>query len=647
MMSGYHGSTSAPIFEVPERKIVAVEHPCILRNLDNGLNAFGPDPNFRRLIDDVPEPMALPLWFRPDNPASKPIISHHAATNNVLLKITVPRRTGRKRKRGSGDPFSGDVHLPRPMMMDSEANVVGSVDRRDSPRSILRKMQDNVDNHEVEAIGLIRDSHRYRGLADFQFASTDSPFLNKVAEHLLPMKLSKLREFRLEPGVATAPGQEIIPPPHFTDKVIGFNYNYEQNPTIRDDGGENGLVNTQGRKQLSYGHFIHHNHFPAPEQPKRPRDGNHGVPDALLSQLDEAMERRPVWTRRSILNQVHGKFGESIVKIAIQLVGYQFRGGPWRDSIVKYGVDPRVDPEHRQYQTLSFKLERNIAGKAKTPWQTIRKGQTKIHNNTDRNSHSWDGESYSTDGKFWQVCDITDPFMLKLIEEAPLRTECDVNESGWFHRGTWNKVKAAMRVKMFAISKGKMGSEDDNPQKKGYLYNSFLAAKLAMYPDVSDKPFTVAVEGLLRPLEELEGRIRSKRRPDLPKAPKRWSESGAAYSPTSPRGDRHGQDEDSDDLFVANAPRSPTGNRHGQDDELAQFDSDGLFVADDQKMDNAWDHILDSDLDGGDPEAENDDQDGYGEDYEQYDDGEGRIEDGDEDDGMGNDGAEDADGDAD
>lgn len=40
---------SAPTFEVPKRKIVAVDHPCIVLNLENGLRSFGSKPNFQKV----------------------------------------------------------------------------------------------------------------------------------------------------------------------------------------------------------------------------------------------------------------------------------------------------------------------------------------------------------------------------------------------------------------------------------------------------------------------------------------------------------------------------------------------------------------------------------------------------------------------
>jgi general transcription factor 3C polypeptide 5 (transcription factor C subunit 1) len=43
--------------------------------------------------------------LRPDDALAKPVMSNTVKTNNLLLKVTVPKRTGRKRKRGSDGPF--------------------------------------------------------------------------------------------------------------------------------------------------------------------------------------------------------------------------------------------------------------------------------------------------------------------------------------------------------------------------------------------------------------------------------------------------------------------------------------------------------------------------------------------------------------
>ncbi|RYP11770.1 hypothetical protein DL765_007612 [Monosporascus sp. GIB2] len=504
----------APTFDLPSRKIVAIEHPCIVQNLDKGLDTFGPRPDFRSLLEDGRERISLPIWLRRDNPTTKPIVSQHASSNGILLKITVPKRTGRKRKRGSNEPFSGDAHRSGGTTGDGVVDRVASFGRQDAPESVLRKMQDNIGRYRAEAVGMVRDTHRYRGLADFQFSTTDSPFLTNVAEHLLPLKLSKLREFRLRPGVDNSPNQEFVPPPHFTDKIISFNYNYEQNPYIRPQGrneaGELLLINTQGRKKMSYGWFIQHDKFPVPTGPKKMHDETNESLNNLVKKVRAAMDERPIWTRRALMNQLSDRFLESQLRIAIQIAGYQFKGGPWRDAIIKYGVDPRTDPRCHIYQTLSFKLAKNKVGQVNMSWQTIRKGQTQAYSakNQDRNPHShlWDGESYTTDGKFWQLCDVTDPFLLNMIKQAPLRPECDLDDSGWFYKGFWSKVKLFMKAKMLAIKYGRLGSDSDPFQKEGFIYNAYLAQKLSHIRDDSDEKVVMNIHPLTLPMKDISGK---------------------------------------------------------------------------------------------------------------------------------------------
>ena len=40
---------TAPAYEVPPRKVVAVEHPLVIKNLENGLKTFGRNKPFERV----------------------------------------------------------------------------------------------------------------------------------------------------------------------------------------------------------------------------------------------------------------------------------------------------------------------------------------------------------------------------------------------------------------------------------------------------------------------------------------------------------------------------------------------------------------------------------------------------------------------
>lgn len=111
-------------------------------------------------------------------------MSHSARSHNVVLKIVVPKRTGRKRKRGTNEPWQGDIET-----VDTgppNASNVSCVARLDDPVLLRRKMADNVDNYHVEAVGVIKHTHRFRGLADFHWDMSKSKFAQRYVDQVLP-----------------------------------------------------------------------------------------------------------------------------------------------------------------------------------------------------------------------------------------------------------------------------------------------------------------------------------------------------------------------------------------------------------------------------------------------------------------------------
>lgn len=113
-------------------------------------------------------------------------MSHNARSHNVVLKITVPKRTGRKRKRGTDGPWEGDAEVIDAEARSASKEEVMSYARKDDPKVLRRKLADNVDSYEVEAIGIIKNTHRFRGLADFHWDMSKSSFANRYVEQVLP-----------------------------------------------------------------------------------------------------------------------------------------------------------------------------------------------------------------------------------------------------------------------------------------------------------------------------------------------------------------------------------------------------------------------------------------------------------------------------
>ena len=86
---------------------------------------------------------------------AKPLKSVNVSTNNILLKLTVPKRTGLKRKRGVQSPFYEDVQADV-----LKERVVPTI--KDA-QYVLRSMCDNFKSYQVEVIGTVNQTHRFRG----------------------------------------------------------------------------------------------------------------------------------------------------------------------------------------------------------------------------------------------------------------------------------------------------------------------------------------------------------------------------------------------------------------------------------------------------------------------------------------------------
>ncbi len=285
--------------------------------------------------------------------------------------------------------------------------------------------------------------------------------------------VSKLRNYNVNHGTSLPPNVDLVPPPAFANMAMPFPYEYSQNPFVREIDGDEGVrrvVNVTARV-ASAGFVIRQDEYPVPMGPNRQPDLDHSETRKVMAEFDRAMDERPVWTRRSIINRISrsegaDKLSASTVRRCIAFAGYQFKGGPFRDALVRYGLDPRLDPKYRIYQTLIFKTRRTMMGETGQAWHDVRAAElanikTAPSDNHRDDSHLFDGKSYYEDGKVWQVCDITDPVLASLFATAEVRPRFDEGSTGWYHAGLWAKVKAIMRNKMHAIRFGRVVSDAD------------------------------------------------------------------------------------------------------------------------------------------------------------------------------------------
>lgn len=155
----------------------------------------------------------------------------------------------------------------------------------------------------------------------------------------------------------------------------------------------------------------------------------------LVDQLQECMNERPIWTRRALTNQLQSREWCTTGKHLYQYVGYTFRSGPWRETVIRYGVDPRSNPKYRIFQTMMFQFDnqgnpRKEMKRKRHQAKTARGGPRLGPINSQKlkcGSHIFDGVHAEADGKTWQVCDVTDPIIQKILATTNIRRRCHVS----------------------------------------------------------------------------------------------------------------------------------------------------------------------------------------------------------------------------
>lgn len=84
------------------------------------------------------------------------------------------------------------------------------------------------------------------------------------------------------------------------------------------------------------------------------------IPDASVRetvyQIRQFLRTRPIAIVRVIRESI-GSGRESDLEKALPYCGYIFANGPWRNALIRFGINPRTLFEYRLYQTITLKME--------------------------------------------------------------------------------------------------------------------------------------------------------------------------------------------------------------------------------------------------------------------------------------------------
>lgn len=103
------------------------------------------------------------MSLRPNDPFAKRLLSTPVRTNNLLLKVTVPKRTGRKRLRGTTGPFLTKDELQESTNSTDQGLATSANSTHIEASEVYRILQDNASRYKVAFAGVVDETHRFRG----------------------------------------------------------------------------------------------------------------------------------------------------------------------------------------------------------------------------------------------------------------------------------------------------------------------------------------------------------------------------------------------------------------------------------------------------------------------------------------------------
>ncbi|GAA5994901.1 TFIIIC subunit 5 family protein [Rhodotorula paludigena] len=445
----------APLLHLPRpeaiRKIATVEYPAPVRSLDAAVRSLGGLARVSRALEsDPPAAHPVELDLDPGNRTAHAIPSHVEQTRNVVCRVVKRRRKLPKR--------------------DEHGNI----------------LEDGV--YSIEPVGLEHRLVRFRAMADYQYTpkrrEPQDPTLD-LADSLSSMKVEGIRDFVFPKPNEDFDEPAFLPPPAFSRHTLPQIFDLKPaSGSVRAMGeaGTERLITLGRHKSRPMQSIL----FVQPDVPTKPEESllkelGRTTHSALEQRMLELLEGRPVWTRSALLNQLspeQNKFSRAD-KSCWPMVAYTFSDGPFKDLIVRFGYDPRKEREARFYQHIILRNVANVRQRAQPNTRsTAQANAARLRVNRDtptaddspavtgdaNQSHIFDGEHISGKVAHYQLCDISDPLIARLIRsEEGILSECSSDASeGWWARDYLDQIRQVIRRKWNALYNSGVGVDDDD-----------------------------------------------------------------------------------------------------------------------------------------------------------------------------------------
>uniref|UniRef100_A0A3B3ZRC4 Uncharacterized protein n=1 Tax=Periophthalmus magnuspinnatus TaxID=409849 RepID=A0A3B3ZRC4_9GOBI len=288
-----------------ENRLVCVEYPAVIQNLDRALESLGGEHNMSKTYANPNR--RLELRLRPQDPFCHSLCGNRLDSSNLLLRV---RRRVRK-----SDPT--DVQI------------------------------------QTEILGIIVTTYKFQGMADFQCLAVHPENGSKMSLYdRIVLTRPESQDFFEQPL------PYFLPPAIFSRLDTPIDYFYR--PDVTADAGPHknfiGLNRARRPHNAIFVTFLDSVPNECLEMAKVNwlrvcmKENDHRAEQ----QIKEMFERRPIWSRNAVRANID--MHPDKLKLLLPLVAYYMVTGPWRSLWVRLGYDPRKSTESKHYQMLDFRI---------------------------------------------------------------------------------------------------------------------------------------------------------------------------------------------------------------------------------------------------------------------------------------------------
>lgn len=395
-------------------ELVGVLFPGVVKNDDKALECLGGIRTISQTYSNS-QKMRLGLSFRPDNPHIKKAFGDIKKTFGVLIKVKVKK------------------------------TVQGFEVKREVASTSI--------------VGRINKMYQFNSLSDFQFLpiDTDVQPARCLIDVILPSGLDSLNKY------LNSPEKPFLVPPSFSrsDKALCYAYTDKKEEQQTTSDNIHYKVREHRKCHATQSTFTLTNLLPTEPNEYYAKHLSKATPKfmKMYEHLKQLFEERPIWSRNAV--QYKTKYKLTDLKLLLPCVGFITKNGPWKLLWIKYGYDPRKDPEARKYQCLDFRLRQDAYLKSLVAKYTTRTYKRKVgdvkkplvrgvllEEGSDKEQEATEVTVCYRPGMiptqrqiYYQYCDVKLPEIEEMISQSPSPgAQCHAVR-GWLAPGTNEKCR--------------------------------------------------------------------------------------------------------------------------------------------------------------------------------------------------------------